>query len=98
MNTDQLRLSATFAVSSLAAIARAACVVAGGGPGYGGDVGVGYYEPVGGVYGIWGPGYEVGPYRDGSHGWGGGHGQHAYRGSGGGRSVPSIPSRGRGRR
>ena len=100
MNTRPWGLSAAFAMSSLAAAALAACVVAGGGPGYGGDVdvGVGYYEPFGGVYGSWGPGYQIGPYRDGGHGRFGGGGSHPYRSAGGGRSAPSIPSHPRGRR
>jgi len=105
MNTRPLRLSAAIAVSGIAAVTLAACVVAGAGPGYGGyggDVGmgagVGYYEPIGGVYGLWAPGYQVGPYRDGGRGWVGGNGPHAYHTSHGVRSPPSIPSRSRSRR
>jgi len=76
------------------------CVVAGGGYGYDGNVGVGvgvdYYEPVGGYYGNWEPGYQVGPYRDGGRRFDGDRGSHAYRSAPGSRSMPSIPSRSRG--
>ncbi|PRC90817.1 hypothetical protein [Solimicrobium silvestre] len=84
------RLVRIAASASLLTLSIAGCVVAGG---YGGNVGVGvdYYEPVGGVYGAWGPGYQVGPYRDRGHFWGGGAGHHAYHSAAPGRSVPSIP-------
>jgi len=64
------------------------------GYGYGGGYAVDYYEPYGGVYGEWGPGYEVGPYRDG-----GGHrgpypGGHAYRSAPASHGMPSIPAGG----
>jgi hypothetical protein len=70
--------------------------------GVSGSVGVGYvggyYEPYGYDYGGWGPGYAVGPYR-------GGHGDfHRDRGHAPafhpaprGHSMPSLPSRPRGR-
>ncbi len=47
-----------------ACLALDACV--GGGVAYeDGGYGVDYYEPYGYVYGDWGPGYYVGPYRRG---------------------------------
>jgi len=92
------RKSLAIAVLGLLVLPLTACVVAGGGYGYDGNasVGVDYYEPVGGVYGVWGPGYQVGPYRDGGH-FHGGNGVHPYRSAAPGRSVPSIPSHSRGR-
>jgi len=77
------------------------CVVEGGGGyAYGGDVDVGvdYYQPVGGVVvGGWGPGYHVGPPRRGGDdhrgpGPGGNSGGHTYRPAPPGRSAPSLPS------
>ena len=81
------------------------CYVGGGGyDGYDGTVGVGYvggyYAPGGYEYGGWDHGYRgVAPPRGGGgygHGGdrGGDHG--GGHGGGGGRSAPSIPSRGRG--
>ncbi|MFJ2990839.1 hypothetical protein ACIPF8_23540 [Collimonas sp. NPDC087041] len=71
-----------------------------GGYGYSGGVGVGldYYEPFGGDYGGWGPGYQVGPFRGGGdhRGGGGRGGQHAFRSAPASHSMPSIPSRGGG--
>jgi hypothetical protein len=62
----------------LAGLTISACV----GPGYDGDVGVGYvggyYEPGGYTYGGWARGYRVGPPRGGASG---------PRGHG----APSIP-------
>jgi hypothetical protein len=79
-----------------------ACVVGGGGYEGGGveaSYGVDFYEPYGYDYGGWGPGYRVGPphggegrpdhYRAGS--------APAYRPAGPSRSMPSIPTRSRGR-
>ncbi len=73
------------------------------GVGVDGGVGVGYvggyYEPYGYDYGGWGPGYAVGPYRGGGHGGyyrDRGHAP-AFRGAPQGHSMPSIPSRPRGR-
>jgi hypothetical protein len=40
---------------------------------------VDYYEPYGAVYGGWGPGYHVAPFRGGAHRGAGGGGTHAYR-------------------
>jgi hypothetical protein len=67
-----------------------------------GSVGVGYaggyYEPYGYEYGGWGPGYAVGPYRDGHGGYNRDRGHApAFRPAPGGRSMPSIPGRPRGR-
>jgi len=77
------------------------CVVSGDGYGYGYggsvDIGVDYYEPFG-VYGGWGPGYRVGPFRDGGHrlSHGGGHPRpHTYKAPPASHSIPSIPSRSR---
>jgi hypothetical protein len=102
MNIFLLRRLVIVATTGLLALPMTACVTdVGGGYGYGGNVAVGvdYYEPVGGVYGAWGPGYQVGPYRGGGHAWGGGGGRaHAYRPAAAGRSMPSIPSHSRGSR
>lgn len=70
--------------------------VADGGYAYPGTVGVGvdYYEPYGAVYGGWGPGYYVGPVRDGYRGSdraGYAPGSHSYRSAPTSGSVPSIP-------
>ena len=97
-------MSARFTPSKVAVIGLtglgilSGCYVGGGGYGYDGTVGVGYvggyYAPGGYEYGGWGHGYRgVAPPR------GGGSYGHADHGGdhGGGRSAPSIPSRGRGR-
>jgi hypothetical protein len=96
-----LRRSATGLALAAFALCSASCIVPDGGYGYndGAAVGVGvdYYEPYGGYYGGWGPGYRVGPSRGGDHGGyrGGDHGPpHAYRSAPPSRSMPSIPSRG----
>lgn len=79
-----------------AALALLGACVAGGGGYYGGGVDVSYsadyYEPWGYDYGGWGPGYWVGPPRNG---WGWHHhsdgrppAYHPVQ-----RSAPSIPSR-----
>jgi hypothetical protein len=83
---------------SLAAIAG--CAV--DGVGVNGTVGVGYvggyYEPYGYDYGGWGPGYAVGPYRGGHGGYVRDRGHApAFRPAPRGHSMPSIPSRPRGR-
>ena len=89
-------------VGGLFAILSSGCIVPGGGYGYDGDadVGVGYYEPVGGYYGGWGPGYRVGPGRGGDYRGGRGGGgpgpAHAYRSAPASHPMPSIPSRSRG--
>ena len=96
-----------WAIGFWALIALDACV--GGGVAYEGDgYGVDYYEPYGYVYGDWGPGYYVGPYRRGWHrdghagdgrGPGGSPGAHPaprpYHPAASGRAMPSIPSRSR---
>jgi hypothetical protein len=68
--------------------------------GYGGDVGYGvdYYEPYGGLYGGWGTGFLVAPFRGGGErreDRGGGGRDHAFRSAPASHPVPSIPSRGR---
>ena len=70
--------------------------------GVSGDVGVGYvggyYEPYGYDYGGWGPGYAVGPYRGGHGGFNRDRGHApAFHPAPRGHSMPSIPSRPRGR-
>ena len=107
MNTLLLRKCATALVAGLFALLASGCAVYdGGGYGYRSSVGIGidYYEPFGGEYGGWGPGYRVAPFRGGSarmdrggehrRDRAGGHpGGHAYRSAPPSRSMPSIPSR-----
>jgi hypothetical protein len=97
MNTLLVRWSAIALVLGLFTVLSSGCVVPGDGYGYNGDVGVGvdYYEPYGAFYGGWGPGYYVGPYRDGNYRpyRGGGPTPHAYRSAPESRSMPSIPAR-----
>ena len=100
MNNSFLRWSAIAFVIGLFTLMSTGCVVTGGGYEYEDGVGIGldYYEPYGAVYGGWGPGYRVGPVRDGYHrpDSGGGHPPpHAYRSAPPSHSVPSIPSRSR---
>lgn len=101
MNISLLRFSVIAFVIGLSSVSLSGCVVADGGYGYGGGgvgVGVDYYEPYGAIYGGWGPGYRVGPYRDGGRSDRGGGRAHAYRSAPASRSMPSIPSRSRGSR
>jgi hypothetical protein len=98
MNILLLRWSAIAFVIGLFTALSSGCVVPG--DGYDARVGIGldYYEPFGAVYGGWGPGYNVGPYRDGGHGpdrRGGNSPPHAYRSAPASHSMPSIPSRSR---
>ncbi len=104
MNIPFSHRPVTAAVIGLFAILASGCVVQGGGyggGGYGGGgaaYGVGYYQPSGVVYGGWGSGYEVAPFRGGDHrpvAGGGGARSHAYRSAPASRSIPSIPSRSR---
>jgi hypothetical protein len=61
----------------------------GGGPGWDGDVGVGYYGgDYGGDWGYWGHGYDVGPGRFRGGGWHGG-GPGGWHGGGHG-GLPSL--------
>ena len=97
MNTLLVRWSAIALVLGLFTVLSSGCVVPGDGYGYNGDVGVGvdYYEPFGAIYGGWGPGYYVGPYRDGGHGayrGGGRPSGHTYRPAPASHPMPSIPS------
>jgi hypothetical protein len=75
------------------------CFFPGGGYYDGGDIGAGYYEPSGVVYGGWGPSYHVAPFRGGDHPparSGGGHASApAYKSAPASHSMPSIPSRSR---
>lgn len=100
MNNILLRwLLLAFGVGTLAVL-LSGCIVPAGGYGYDDGVGVGvgvdYYEPYGGVYGGWGPGYHVAPFRGGDHRGAGGGGAHAYRSAPASRSTPSLPSHGGG--
>ncbi len=93
-------MRAKIAVSLLCLGSLAGCAVEG--VGVDGSVGVGYvggyYEPDGYEYGGWGPGYAVGPYRGGHGGWNRDRGHApAFRAPQGGRSMPSLPGRPRGR-
>jgi hypothetical protein len=90
------RLSASVAIGVFASLSSG-CIATVGGYGYDGNdgVGVGYYEPAGVVYGGWGGGYRVGPYRGGEHRPGPG-GNHAYRSAPASHVAPSIPSQSRG--
>jgi hypothetical protein len=88
------------AICVLGVAVLASCAV--DGVGVDGSVGVGYvggyYEPYGYDYGGWGPGYAVGPYRGGHGGYARDRGHApAFRPAPGGRSMPSIPGRSRGR-
>jgi hypothetical protein len=102
-----VRLSSIAGAIGLIAVLIAGCAAPYGGygyedPGFGAD----YYEPYGTVYGGWGPGYAVGPYRDNRGGFGRGgvdrgvghaaSAQHAFRAAPAGRATPSIPSGARG--
>jgi hypothetical protein len=70
------------------------CVDPDEGNGYGGGMGLDYYEPAGYVFGGWNPGYFVGPTRGGN--------QvpvptsspapHTYKDALASRPLPSIPS------
>lgn len=96
------RWSATAFVIGLFTVMSSGCVVPGDGYGYDTrvSIGVDYYEPYGAFYGGWGPGYNVGPYRDGNYRSGRGGGRptpHAYRPAPESQSMPSLPSRPRSR-
>jgi hypothetical protein len=85
-------------MGALAVVAFSGCAV----DGVSGEVGVGYvggyYEPYGYDYGGWGPGYAVGPYRDGHGGYSRDRGHApAFHPAPQGHAMPSIPSRSRGR-
>jgi hypothetical protein len=94
------RMMIRIGIVALGMAALASCAVEG--VGVDGSVGVGYvggyYEPYGYDYGGWGPGYAVGPYRGGHGGWNRDRGHApAFRPAPGGRSMPSLPGRPRGR-
>jgi hypothetical protein len=84
---------------AIALVLLSSCAV----DGVSGSVGVGYvggyYEPYGYDYGGWGPGYAVGPYRGGHGGYYRDRGGHApaFHSAPHGHSMPSLPSRPRGR-
>lgn len=100
-----LRLSCLGLTFVVLTILFSGCVITDGGDGYydGGDIGVTYYEPSGVIYGGWGPGYEVAPFRGSEHRHEvehratreGGHAARAYRSAPASHSIPSIPSRSR---
>jgi len=98
MNVLFLRWSAlAFIVGTLTVLMAGCVLTTDGGYGYddSGGVGADYYEPYGVVYGGWGPGYHVAPYRGGGRRpmEGGGHAhEHAYRPAPASRSMPSLPS------
>jgi hypothetical protein len=100
MNAPASRRSIRGLIALLLA-AIAGCVAGGG---YDGGVDVGYgvdfYDAGGYDYGGWGPGYGVGPPRRGfDRGRPDGRGapHTAYRPASPSRSMPSLPSRSRGR-
>ena len=79
----------------------ACCILPDGGIGCDDSACIGavYYEPSGGYYGGWGPGYQVAPFRGGGHRQTGGGGRAsapAYISAPASRSMPSLPSRGGG--
>jgi len=90
MNPRLLRWSALACVIGLVAV-LVGCVVGGGGYVYdGGAIGADYYEPYGAIYGAWGPGFNVAPFRGGDRRSAGG--AHAFRSAPASRPMPSIPS------
>jgi hypothetical protein len=92
---------AAVALGTAFVTVASSCVGVAGDVGYGGDVGVGvdYYDPGPVIYGGWGPGYHVGPWRGGDRPRvDAGRPAPHYRAAPAGRAMPSIPSRGRGRR
>ncbi len=92
------RIVGLRSLALVAGLMLAGCAVdAGPGYGYGGPVGVDYYEPYGVVYGGWDAGYNVGPYRGHGdwHGGGGAPGPRSFHAAPGG-APPSIPSGARG--
>jgi len=92
VNISLGRWPAIACVIGLCAVVASGCAVVPDGD-YGWP---GYYEPVGGALGGWGPGYLVGPVGGGGYlggGGGFGGGQHAFRGAPTTGSVPSIPVR-----
>lgn len=98
MRASYLRTLMKVGIGGLCVTALASCAV----EGVDGSVGVGYvggyYEPYGYDYGGWGPGYAVGPYRNGHGGWNRDRGHApAFRPPQAGRSMPSLPGRPRGR-
>jgi hypothetical protein len=89
------RWSAIVSLFGLFALVSSGCVGPIGGYGYADQMGVDYYEPYGVDYGGWGPGYQVGPFRDGHHRPGGGGERssgHAYRAAPASHAMPSLPS------
>ena len=93
MNNLLLRwLALAFGVGTLT-ILLAGCIVPDGEYGYDDGVsdGVDYYEPYGVVYGGWGPGYHVAPYRGGRPRRPDGGG-HPYRPAPASHPMPSLPS------
>jgi hypothetical protein len=91
MTILQLRWSAIVSLVGVLLLMTPGCVTADGGYGYDAGMGVDYYEPYGTYYGGWGPGYSVGPFRDGDHRQAHSSG-HAYRSAPPSHSIPSIPS------
>jgi hypothetical protein len=90
MKTSSIRPIFLPLIIFIAGVLCSGCVAPGYGYGYGGYA-VDYYEPYGGIYGEWGPGYNVGPYRDGRGRQGPYSGGHAYRSAPASHPMPSIP-------
>ncbi len=87
------RLALVFVICTLMVL-LSGCILGGGGYYDGG----GYYEPSGVVYGGWGPGYQVAPFRGGDHrppDRGGHASARAYRPAPASHSMPTIPSQSR---
>lgn len=100
MNRIGVRWAAVALGGAFVAFCASSCVGLAGDVGYGGDVGVGvdYYDPGPVIYGGWGPGYHVGPWRSGDRPRADpGRPAPHYRAAPSARPVPSIPSH-RGRR
>ena len=104
MKISRLRWSAVATAAGLFSVILAGCVVPVGGGYEEGGVGIGlgvdYYEPFGAVYGGWGPGYRVAPFRGGGErreerGGRGREASHAFRPAPASHAMPSIPSHAR---
>jgi hypothetical protein len=98
MNILLLRWSALSFVVGTFTVLTAGCVLYDSGYYDDGGADAAYYEPYGVVYGGWGPGYHVAPYRGEGHRPSGGNSHapaHAYRSAPASRSMPSLPSRSR---
>ncbi len=93
MRPPPLRMIWVALLFAISGSVLSSCVTSG--YGYSGGYAVDFYEPRYGIYGDWGPGYQVGPYRDGGGQRGPSTGVHGFRSAPASRSMPSIPSVGR---